>query len=84
MLSVAVVAAIGLASCGGPGICDCVEMGEKMAKEMEEADGDADKIKEITESYKSEAEACEKLGEAAKDDEEAAKKMMEEAKECGK
>ena len=78
LLSVAVVAAF--ASCGGPSVCDCVKGMEEMGKKMEEAGGDADKMKAIEEEYKDKMEACKKLGEDASDEDK--KKMEEEAKEC--
>lgn len=81
--SVAIVATMALASCGGgASVCDCVKMGEEVQKEMEAAGGDEGKIKEIEEKYKDKAEACKKLGEEAKKDEAKAKEMMEEAKNC--
>lgn len=80
MLSVAVVATLALASCGGPSICDCVKMGEEMMKEAEGAD--EAKMKEIEEKYKDKAEACKKMGEEAQKDEAKAKEMAEEAKNC--
>ena len=83
--SVAIVATMALASCGGaPSICDCVTMGEEAQKEMEEAGEDEAKIKEVEEKYKDKADACKKLGEEAKKDEAKAKEMMEEMKNCKK
>ena len=82
LLSVAVVAALGLASCGGPSVCDCVDGRKKMMEEVDAAEGDEAKIKEIKESYEGQKEACEKMADAVKDDEEAANKMMEEIKAC--
>ena len=80
--SVAIVATMALASCGGPSICDCVKSFEEMGKELEEADGDEAKMKEIEEKYKDKKDACKKLGEEAEKDEEAKKKMEEEMKNC--
>lgn len=78
LLSVAVVAAFGMASCGGPDYCDCLNMTEDMAKEMKDAGDDADKQKEIAEKYKEKGEEC---AEMAKDmSEEDAKKAMEDCK----
>ncbi len=47
-----------LASCGGTDACSCIEMGKEMGKEMEAAQGDEAKQKEIAESYESDLEAC--------------------------
>lgn len=80
LFSVAVVATMALASCGGASVCDCVKTMEEMMKEVEEAGGDEAKMKEIEEKYKDKAEACKKLGEGKSDEEK--KKMAEEAKNC--
>jgi len=80
--SVAIVATMALASCGGPSVCDCVDMSKEIMKEIEAAEGDEAKMKEIEEKYKDKAEACKKMGEEAEKDEEKAKKMEEEAKNC--
>ena len=78
LLSVAVVATFGMASCGGSDVCDCVSMVDDMAKEIKDAGDDADKMKEITEKYDEKAKECEKR---MKDmSEEDAKKAMEDCK----
>ncbi|MEZ4938439.1 MAG: hypothetical protein R2799_12690 [Crocinitomicaceae bacterium] len=77
----AVAASFLLASCG-PDVCDCMDTFEKMGKEMQEAGGDADKMKEIEEKYKGDIEACKKLEEGKSDEEK--KKLMEEAEKCKK
>lgn len=78
--SVAIVATMALASCGGASVCDCVKAFDEMSKEMKEAGDDEAKIKEIEEKYKSKEEECKKLGEGKSDEEK--KKMAEEAKNC--
>jgi hypothetical protein len=79
--SVAIVATMALASCGGgTSVCDCVKTMEEMMKEVQEAGGDEAKMKEIDEKYKDKAEACKKLGEGKSDEEK--KKLAEEAKNC--
>ena len=79
--SVAIVATMAFASCGGgSSICDCVKMSGEAEKEMEAAGGDEAKIKEIGEKYKAKAEECKKLGEGKSEEE--LKKMAEEAKNC--
>jgi len=80
--SVAIVATMALASCGGPSVCDCVKMGEEAMKAYEEAGDDEAKLKEVKEKYEKEGEACKKMFEEAEKDEEKAKKMEEEAKAC--
>ena len=80
MFSLVAVAALALVSCGGPSVCDCVKMGEEMAKEMKDASGDEAKMKEITEKYEKKAKECDKLTEGKSDEEK--KKMMEEAAKC--
>lgn len=81
LLSVAVVATLALASCGGPSVCDCVKLDDEMRKEMGDEPTE-EKAKEIEEKYKSKAEACKKLGEEAEKDEAKAKELMEEIKNC--
>ena len=80
-----------LASCGGTDVCSCAEMGMEMMEEIAAAEGDAAKIAEINESYKSDQEACtEAAAERAKEieamsDEErmtALQEDMEEAAGC--
>ena len=79
--SVAIVATMALASCGGgSSICDCVKMSGEAEKEMEAAGGDEAKIKEIGEKYKGKADECKKLVEGKSDDE--MKKLSEEAAKC--
>lgn len=81
LLSVAVVATVALASCGGPSVCDCVKLDDEMRKEMGDEPTD-EKRKEVEESYKSKIDACKKLGEEAQKDEAKAKELMEEMKNC--
>lgn len=70
----AVVAAFGMVSCGGPGVCDCVNA--EMNDEGKIADEDL-------------AEKCEKMEKEWKDeykdaDDDRKKEMEEEFKECAK
>lgn len=70
LMTVAIAATLGFVSCGGGAdVCGCMKMGEDMAKEMTDAAGDADKIKEIQESYKDQTEECAKMGEGKSADE---------------
>lgn len=83
LLTVAIVAAFGVTSCGGDedgamDVCSCVKMGDEAAKEMKEAGDDADKVKEIEEKYKEKAEECKKMAEDMS--EEDVKKAMEDCK----
>lgn len=80
-----------LASCGGTDVCSCLDTSLEMGKEMEKANGDEAKIKEITESYQSDMDACKKMGEDMEkemegktDEEKKAKRdeMMKEMEEC--
>jgi len=77
LFSVAMVAALGLASCGGPGICDCmtaeqqktdgcVALKKEWSDKMEKAEGE-DKEK-IMEEMMSEAEKCEKKDEESEEE----------------
>jgi hypothetical protein len=79
LLSMVAVATIAMTSCGGNELCECFEMGQTMSEEMKAADGDADKIKAITDKYKTQQEACEKAGEAQ---EKSMKDMDEKAQEA--
>lgn len=76
------VATIGLASCGGPSICDCVKAEEEMRKALDEAGDDEAKVKEVKESFKDKEEACKKLAEGKSEDE--LKELMKEAEKCTK
>ena len=79
--SVAIVATMALASCGGgASVCDCLKMGEEAMKESQEAAGDEAKLKEIQEKYKLKAEECKKLGEGKSEEE--MKKLQEEVEAC--
>lgn len=80
-----------LASCGGTDMCGCLEAGLEMQGEMEAAEGDEAKMKEIEESYASDEEACEKMQDeqevemkAMSEDEQKTKReeMMKEMEEC--
>lgn len=70
LLAVAVVAAFGMTSCGGPDVCDCVNLeydeegkpkDEDLAKKCEEMG--KDKSEEEIEEMMKEAEKCEKKDE---------------------
>lgn len=79
LLSLGVVAALAMTSCGGVDACSCMETSMNMLEEIGEAGGDADKMKEIEEKYKSDIEACEKFMEGLSDEEkEAQEKDLEE------
>ena len=70
LISVAVVAAFGMASCGGPDACECMnekageesdackELAEERAKELKEADEEGKK--KLQDEWAKEAEGCEK------------------------
>ena len=61
-------------------VCDCVNLGKEISKEMAAAGSDAAKAKELEEKYKKKAEECREMGKDASDEEK--KKMMEEARNC--
>jgi hypothetical protein len=48
----------------GDEMCDCAETSLEMMKEIKEADGDEEIMKELYEKYKDDMEACQKVGEA--------------------
>lgn len=75
LLSLGVVAALAMTSCGGVDACSCMEMGMNFQKELKEAGGDEEKMKAIDEKYKGDMEACEELGKANE-------KLSEEEKEA--
>jgi hypothetical protein len=77
--SVAIVATMALASCGGSEVCDCVNLAGEMEKEMKADGADMEKVQE---KYKDKMEACKKLGEGKSEEE--MKKLQEEAKACEK
>ncbi|NRA12306.1 MAG: hypothetical protein HRT57_10165 [Crocinitomicaceae bacterium] len=75
-----------LASCGGTDACSCIETAVEMGKEVEKANGDEAKLKDIEESYKSDIDACTELSaerakemEGMSDDEREAKSKEFEA-----
>ena len=82
LLSLAVVAALGMTSCGGTDACSCMEMGMNFQKELKEAGGDEEKMKAIEEKYKGDMDACEELGKTneklSEEEQEAMKKDLEE------
>jgi hypothetical protein len=87
-LFVAATLGLALVSCGGedektensaPTVCDCMQMGEDMAKETMDAK-DAAGIKALEEKYAEKMKACDKLTEGKTDEEK--KAMMEEAAKC--
>ena len=79
-VSVGVMSAMFLASCGGGSdVCDCADMSVAMMNEMKGLE-DMAKITEITEKYAAQAEKCEKMGEDKSDEE--LKAMEEEMKGC--
>jgi ribosomal protein S1 len=79
LLSMVAVATIAMTSCGGNEFCECFEMGQEKSKKMQEAGGDADKVKAIEEEYKSQTESCDKSKDAFK---ESVKDLKEEEKEA--
>ncbi|MCB9189848.1 MAG: hypothetical protein H6599_11285 [Flavobacteriales bacterium] len=88
LLSLGVVAAMAMTSCGGHDMCSCAETRLEAMKEMEAAGDDEAKLKEIEEKYKADEEACKKLGDEMKEemkdlsDEDKMKKMEEMMDEC--
>lgn len=74
-MSLAVVSFLAV-SCG-PSVCDCMNGGKEMRKEMEEAGDDEEKVKSIEEKYNSMKEECEKMAEDMGMEE-----MMKKAEEC--
>ncbi len=78
-LFVAATLGLALVSCGGPSVCDCMQMGKDMAKESMEAK-DAAGIKAVTDKYADQVKACDKLTEGKSDEEK--KAMAEEAAKC--
>jgi len=61
-------------------VCDCVNLGKEIMKEMESVGGDAAKAKEIEEKYKKKADECREMEKNASEEDQ--KKMMEEARNC--
>jgi hypothetical protein len=57
-LFVAATLGLALVSCGGPSVCDCVNMGKESVKEMMAAKDDAGK-KAVEEKYADQLKACE-------------------------
>ncbi len=68
LLSLAVVAALGMTSCGGADFCSCAEKELENIKAIEAAGDDEAKIKELEEGFKSTKEECDKLGDKFKED----------------
>jgi hypothetical protein len=82
LLSLAVVAALGMTSCGGVDACSCMEMGMKVSKEIDEAGGDKDKMEAVKKKYEGDMKACEELGKAneklSEDEQKAMQKDLED------
>lgn len=82
-MSVAVVAALAFASCGGPSVCDCVKLNDERM--------DAEDVEAWEEENKDALEACEEMGKermeelkdaSEEEKEEMMKEWEEEAKDC--
>jgi hypothetical protein len=74
------VLSIGITSCGGPSVCECKSQMSEYERELEQAAGDEEKIKNIEAEYKKKMEKCSKLKEGKTEDE--LKAMKEEAENC--
>lgn len=81
LLSLGVVAAMAMTSCGGHDFCSCAETYQSMMEEAKEAGGDEEKMKEIKEKYEGDKEACEKVMEGLEKDMEGLSDEEKDAKE---
>ena len=71
---------LGLSSCGGSEVCNCIDLALEYSKESKIANGDLGKLKELDERFKEDIEKCENLGKGKTNDE--LKEMDKEAKNC--
>ena len=71
---------LGLSSCGGSEVCNCIDLSLEYSKESKIANGDLGKLKELDERFKEDIEKCENLGKGKTNDE--LKEMDKEAKNC--
>lgn len=90
LIMASAILAISFTSCGGGeekegenkamSVCDCMAASDEMMNEVDKAEGDDAKMKEIEEKYKSKMEECKKMGEGKSEEE--MKALMEEAQKC--
>lgn len=82
LTALAIVAAFGITSCGGPDLCDCVNLRDERKAEIKEAGDDKYKVKEIKEEYEAKREECDKLIEEMAEDKgkDEVKKAIKECK----
>lgn len=60
LVSLTVVAALAMTSCGGGDMCACITDMQELGKKMNEAEGDAKE--EIAKEFEAKAKECEELG----------------------
>lgn len=80
ILSITLLSALVLSSCGKSEICGCAETGLNMLKEFKAAKGDPKKIMDAEKKYKADLEKCNELDKGKSEKEK--KAMMDELKEC--
>jgi hypothetical protein len=71
---------LGLSSCGGSEVCNCIDLSLEYSKEYKTANGDLVKLEKFDERFKEDIEKCENLGKGKTNDE--LKEMDKEAKKC--
>ena len=85
LLSLAVVAALGMTSCGGADMCGCVTEMMEIGKKFEAAGDDADKIAELEKEFEAKEKECKAIADKLEEgkSEEEIKKMKEDfEKDC--
>jgi|694.fasta_scaffold103728_5 NDP-sugar pyrophosphorylase family protein len=71
---------LGLSSCGGSEVCNCIDLALEYSKESKTANGDIGKLKKIEERFKEDSAKCMNLGKGKTDAE--LKEMDKEAEKC--
>lgn len=80
-VSAGVISAMLLTSCGGGNeVCDCADTAVAMMNEMNDLDGDMEKMTAITEKYADDMKKCEAMEDGKSEEE--LKAMEEEMKGC--
>lgn len=76
----ALITFLGLTSCGGSDVCNCIDLSVEYSKEYKTANGDLVKLKELEDQFKEDKAKCMDLGKGKSNEE--LKEMDEEAKKC--
>ena len=71
---------LGLSSCGGSEVCNCIDLALEYSKESKTANGDLGKLQELDDRFKEDRTKCMNLGKGKSNDE--LKEMDKEAKNC--